>query len=197
MPASWQAKRGATMAPRLAKLVVTPGTPCHFCSHPRSSHSVLVLQHSCKADGCGCPQFEPICGCGHVLSEHCWGTASKPWECAFCACSCFGANLTGTVEHRPAAEVHAALPPPPVPPKLPGPEKHVMQTENGKVAWGRRPLPMFDCASKNCPELATYWTSRTGTTGDGRAITTKAAYCGPRFRKWADKYVPDAQLSLF
>jgi hypothetical protein len=197
MPANWQREKAKTRQPYLAQLVVTPGTPCHFCSHPRSSHSMLVLQHSCKAGGCGCPQFEPICGCGHVLSEHQWGIAPQPWGCAFCQCAKFGANQDGIVDHKPPRTVYA---PPSVTEakrKEAELEKHVKHTPAGKVAWGRRPLDLFDCGSKGCPELATYWTSRTRLMADGRTTQVKAAYCGPHFRRWANTYIPDKQMSLF
>jgi len=197
MPSTnWRKERAKTRAPRLAKLVVLPATPCHYCGHVRSSHSELTLRARCRFDQCECQMFEPICGCGHILSEHVWGTPPKPWECAFCPCSHFGANMDGTMERREAVEVHASPPPPPGLPKPPEPEKHVIDTPGGKVAWGRRPLDLYDCGSKGCPELATYWTSRTGVLVNGRTTKVKAAYCGPHFRWWADRYIPSQQMTL-
>lgn len=194
---NWQAARAKTRQPYLPKLVVLAGTPCHFCAHPRSSHSELVLQAHCKADGCDCPVFDPLCGCNHLLGEHTWGTPPNPWECAFCPCKRFGADMTGTKERRPTLEVMLPpLPAKPLPPK-PAPTVNVAETEHGKVCWGRRSLNLFDCGSKDCPEQATYWTSRTYTTTDGRASNVKAAYCGPHFRRWASRYIPDNQLTLF
>lgn len=94
MPAAnWQRERAKTRQPHLPKLVVLPETPCHVCGHARSSHSLLVLAHSCKAEGCGCRWFEPMCGCGHLLYRHVWGTAPDPWACSDCPCRRFGAKL--------------------------------------------------------------------------------------------------------
>jgi hypothetical protein len=83
--------RNATRAPYMPKLVIPPGSMCAVCQHPRSSHSVLVVQAACKAAQCPCDCFEPVCGCGHLLSWHTWGTAPTPWECAKCPCLRFGA----------------------------------------------------------------------------------------------------------
>lgn len=127
MRSSWQSVRAGTRPLHVPKLVVTIGTPCHFCFHVRSSHSALVLQAACRVDGCGCPVFDPICGCGHILSEHTWGTQPNPWECAFCPCLRFGANLDGTVEHRPITRVVLPALPPPPPPPAPLPEQPPVQ----------------------------------------------------------------------
>ena len=88
--AAWQRKLNATRPNYLAKLVITGGTPCHACTHVRSSHSMLVLSASCHVTGCDCPQYDPLCGCGHVLSMHQWGTSDAPWACAWCPCKHFG-----------------------------------------------------------------------------------------------------------
>lgn len=194
---NWQAKAAKTRQPYLPKLVVVPSTPCHFCTHVRSSHSELVLQSHCKVAGCGCPVFQPLCGCGHLLSEHTWGTPPNPWECAFCPCKRFGADMSGTRERKPSLEVMLPpLPPKPLPPR-PAPTVNTAPTVDGKVAWGRRPLDLFDCGSQGCTELATYWTKRDYLTAAGRSATVKAAYCGPHFRTWANRYIPASQLSLF
>jgi hypothetical protein len=79
------------MPRREAKLVITPGTPCAVCSHPRSSHSMLVVLASCKVTGCACDSFEPVCGCGHLISWHTWGVPPYPWNCTKCPCKKFGA----------------------------------------------------------------------------------------------------------
>lgn len=194
---NWQAARAKTRQPYLPKLVVLAGTPCHFCGCPRSSHSLLVLQAHCKSDGCGCPVFDPLCGCGHLLGEHTWGTPPNPWECAFCPCKRFGADMTGTKERRPTLEV--MLPPLPAKPSLPkpAPTVNVAETGNGKVSWGRRSLNLYDCGRTGCADLATYWTSRTSVFGSGKVHTVKVAWCGPHFRKWANTYIPDNQLTLF
>ena len=82
--------------PREPKLVITPGTPCAVCSHPRSSHSMLVVLARCKADSCDCDSFEPVCGCGHLISWHMWGTPPNPWGCEKCLCMRFGAAQEGS-----------------------------------------------------------------------------------------------------
>jgi hypothetical protein len=199
MPASsnWQKARAKTRQPYLPKLVVVPSTPCHFCTHVRSSHSMLVLQAECRVAKCDCPVFDPLCGCGHMLSEHTWGTPPQPWGCVFCVCSLFGADVTGTVERKERAEIVLPPPPPkPLPPK-PAPVVNTAETDIGKVSWGRRPVDLFDCGSINCPEKATYWTSRNYLTSAGRSASVKKAYCPPHFRQWANRYIPSAQLSLF
>lgn len=194
---TWQAARAKTRQPYQPKLVVLAGTPCHFCTHPRSSHSELVLQAHCKTDQCECPVFDPLCGCGHILSEHTWGTPPQPWGCAFCPCQRFGADMSGERERKPSLEVMLPpLPPKPIPPR-PAPTVNTLETAIGKVCWGRRSLDLFDCGSQGCVEKATYWTSRTYVTSGNRVQTVKAAYCGPHFRKWANRYIPDSQLSLF
>lgn len=91
--ANWQKVRAGTRPLYVPKLVVLPGTPCYVCSHPRSSHSVLVLQAPCRVGGCGCPCFSPVCGCGHILADHSWGVQPDPWSCARCPCMKFGANM--------------------------------------------------------------------------------------------------------
>jgi hypothetical protein len=143
-----------------AKLVVKAGAPCHFCRHPRSSHSELVLSAKCKADGCDCPVFDPICGCGHMLSEHLWSTAPDPWGCAFCVCMRFGADMSGTVERKDHLTLTLAPKPKPPAPK-PAPEVYAVTNAKGdQLQWGRRDLALFDCSAKGCPEQATYWASR-------------------------------------
>ena len=199
MPEPLTGKRPAakTRQPYLPKLVVLVGTPCHFCTHVRSSHSTLTLQAPCRGEGCDCPVFDPMCGCGHILSEHTWGTPPQPWGCAFCPCSLFGADITGTVARKEKAEICLPpLPPKPLPPK-PAPTVNTIDTEPGKISWGRRPLDLFDCGSVGCKEKATYWTSRNYLTSAGRSATVKHAYCPPHFRRWADRYIPPAQLQLF
>lgn len=89
----WQTERAKTRQPYLSKLVVLPGTPCAVCTHYRSSHSLLVLQAACKAEGCDCTCFEPRCGCGHLLASHTWGTPPTPWACYQCPCKHFGADM--------------------------------------------------------------------------------------------------------
>lgn len=84
-------KRAATHPPREPKLVITPGTPCAVCSHPRSSHSMVVVQGRCHAGDCPCGYFEPVCGCGHLYSWHVWSCPPDPWGCAQCPCKRFGA----------------------------------------------------------------------------------------------------------
>lgn len=194
---SWQTERAKTRQPYQPKLVVLEGTPCHFCAHPRSSHSSLILQARCKTDGCECPVFDPICGCGHILTEHTWGTPPYPWECAFCPCKRFGANMTGTIERKEREVVMAVLADV-ARPKLPEPEIHEARDTNGDVVrWGRRSISLYDCGAKDCPELATYWTTRRYVASNGKAVTAKTAYCGPHFRRWAAKYIPQPQLTLF
>jgi hypothetical protein len=193
----WQRERAKTRQPYQPKLVVLEGTPCHFCDHPRSSHSSLILQAHCRTDGCECPVFDPICGCGHILTEHTWGTQPYPWECAFCPCKRFGANMTGTVE-RKEREVVMAVPADVARPKLPEPEIHEAESPYGqKCRWGRRSISLYDCASLNCHDLATYWTSRAHVSSNGKMTTTKGAYCGRHFRQWATKWLPSTQLTLF
>lgn len=51
---------------------------------------MLVITGRCKAQGCPCDQFEPMCGCGHLLCSHQWGTVEAPWACYQCACKHFG-----------------------------------------------------------------------------------------------------------
>ena len=77
----------------LPKLVVPAGAPCHACTHPRSSHSSLILLAACKVTGCTCDQYDPLCGCQHPLVCHQWGTAEAPWACRLCPCRQFGALL--------------------------------------------------------------------------------------------------------
>jgi hypothetical protein len=89
----WQRQLAKTRQPYQPKLVVLPGTPCYGCDHPRSSHSVLVLHASCKADQCPCPSFDPQCGCSHTLIMHSWGTQPDYWSCCKCPCKHFGARM--------------------------------------------------------------------------------------------------------
>jgi hypothetical protein len=91
---SWQVARARTRQPYLPKLVVLPEAPCVICHHLRSSHSPHILQGRCKADGCDCPLFEPMCGCGHLLDSHSWGTAPRYYACDRCICRHFGARMT-------------------------------------------------------------------------------------------------------
>jgi hypothetical protein len=98
---TWQTERAKVRAPRRDVLVVRPGTPCYACKHPRSSHSLLVLQARCKVDRCTCWHFEPLCACGHLLCEHTWGTPPYPWECCRCHCAHFGADMSGTHVYQP------------------------------------------------------------------------------------------------
>jgi hypothetical protein len=90
--AAWQREAAKTRQPRLAKLVIPVETPCHICTHVRSSHSALVLTAPCRVTGCDCTAFEPICGCGHLLCSHTWGTPPNVWACAQCRCLQFGAG---------------------------------------------------------------------------------------------------------
>lgn len=76
----------------LARLPLLNGTPCYVCLHPRSSHSLAILSGRCHVPGCTCAEFMPICGCGHLLCEHEWGTAEAPWACCQCVCKQFGAR---------------------------------------------------------------------------------------------------------
>jgi len=92
---SWQRERAKTRQPYLPKLVLTPATPCHICHHPRSSHSLVIVQARCKAQDCDCVLFEPICGCGHLLCSHTWGSGDSPWSCYQCECKRFGASQEG------------------------------------------------------------------------------------------------------
>jgi hypothetical protein len=180
-----------------AKLVVKTGTPCHFCRHPRSSHSELVLSAKCKADGCDCPVFDPICGCGHMLSEHLWSTAPDPWGCAFCVCMRFGADMSGTVERKDHFTLTLAPKPKPPAPK-PVPEVYAVTNDKGdQLQWGRRDLALFDCSAKGCPEQATYWASRSYFGRSGKWTTARTTYCGPHFRRWHHKHYPPTQLALF
>jgi hypothetical protein len=121
---TWQTERAKTRQPYLPKLVVRPGTPCKGCDHPRSSHSLLTLQARCKADDCTCPCFEPLCGCGHLLCEHTWGTPPHPWECCRCPCARFGADMTGERVYEPDLfpRPPIALGPPPVEPAVEPPK---------------------------------------------------------------------------
>lgn len=196
-PMSWQTERAKTRAPYVHKLVVLEGTPCHFCTHPRSSHSSIVLQAPCKVHQCECPVFDPICGCGHLLGEHTWGTPPYPWECAFCPCKRFGANMDGTVQRKPR-EVVRAEPPPAKRVKLPEPEVHAETDKAGNVLrWGRRDLSLYDCASRECAELASYWATQSYVATNNRLVTARATYCPPHFRRWANRYIPSTQQSLF
>lgn len=77
-------------SPRSPALVISAGVLCVVCSHPRSSHSMLILSARCKAQDCQCDNFEPVCGCQHVLSMHLWSVPSDPWGCASCPCKGFG-----------------------------------------------------------------------------------------------------------
>lgn len=193
---NWQAKRAATFAPRQAKLVVTPGTSCHFCRHPKSSHSSLVLTAPCRVGGCDCPVFDPICGCGHLLSEHTWGVVTNPWECAFCKCLKFGAAADGAVERRDRVEVASAPPPRSRPPKAPA-VIHEATTPGGEhCRWGRRELALFDCHAPRCHDQATYWTTRAYAAASGKWVTVKANFCGPHFRRWANRHMPPEQLTF-
>lgn len=110
---AWQAKRAATHPPREPKLVITPATPCAVCSHPRSSHSMVIVQGRCHArvpcpelktslrtgedqarvptQECECEYFTPVCGCGHLYDWHVWSCPPDPWGCAKCPCKQFGA----------------------------------------------------------------------------------------------------------
>lgn len=194
---NWQKARAKTRQPYQPKLVVLEGTPCHFCAHPRSSHSSIVLQASCKVDQCECPWFDPLCGCGHLLSQHTWGTPPNPWECAFCPCKRFGADMTGTRERKEMSLVYAALASKPSTPK-PAPEIHSYTGPLGAVyRWGRRELALFDCTHPKCPEQATYWVTRAWRTPSDKLSTVKATFCGPHFRQWAEEYMPPSQLTLF
>ena len=195
--ANWYTEHARTRAPRQAKLVVKGTTPCHFCTHYRTSHSEIVLTAKCRVTGCDCPVFDPICGCGHLLSEHQWGTPPNPWECAGCKCLKFGAALTDTVERKPFTEVASTRPPVPPAPK-PDPEVASTTMPDGTyLRWGRRDLPLYDCASGHCPELATYWTTRAYSAKSGKWVTVKRPFCGRHFRQWAWHYLPPTQLSLF
>lgn len=94
MPASaWQRAAAKTRQPRLPKLVILPGTPCYACTHVKTSHSPHFVHAPCKVPGCGCFVFDPICGCGHLLCQHEWGTPPHPWACATCDCRSFGASM--------------------------------------------------------------------------------------------------------
>jgi len=89
---SWQAKRAATRPTREPFPGVGEGVPCEWCEHPRSSHSLVHMFAPCRVTGCGCKVYEPVCGCGHILSMHTWGTQPEPWACAACICRGFGAK---------------------------------------------------------------------------------------------------------
>lgn len=194
---TWQAARAKTRQPYLPKLVVLVGTPCHFCTHVRSSHSTLTLQAPCRVSGCDCPVFDPMCGCGHILSEHTWGTPPQPWGCAFCPCSLFGADITGTVERKERTEVF--LPPLPAEPSLPrpGPEVHRGQGRHGEIAWGRLSLGLYECTAKACRRKATHWTTTFWLGLNGKPGKTEMAYCEPCFRQWSAMYGPLPQPTLF
>jgi hypothetical protein len=90
---AWQRERAKTRQPYLAKIVILAGTPCYACTHPRSSHSLLHVLARCRAEACTCATFDPICGCGHLLCMHSWGTPPNPWSCCQCPCKCFGAVM--------------------------------------------------------------------------------------------------------
>lgn len=192
-----KAERAATRPAYVAKLVVFPGTPCHACDHPRSSHSEIVLQAPCKVTDCPCKCFEPICGCGHLLCEHTWGTSSDPWACAMCNCGKFGADMSGDQPHE--SPVAPTVPPSrPAPKPYTPPEVHEERTHYGQVCrWGRRDLALYDCAQVPCPDRATYWTTRAYYGRAGKLVTVKGAYCGRHFRQWSAKWLPPTQLSLF
>jgi len=185
------------MPRRLIKLVIFPGTPCHACTHPRSSHSELTLHASCKVAGCTCKCFDPICGCGHLLCEHEWGGQSDPWQCALCACQRFGADMAGEVAHQsPIA--------PTVPPSRPKvavtakAEVHERKMPSGAVyRWGRRDLALYDCHKRGCHDPAGYWMTRAWRSPSGKLQLAKLAACGPHFRQWCDKVMPLEQARLF
>lgn len=99
---NWQAKAARTRQPYQPKLVVLPATPCAVCSHPRSSHSMLVLTGHCHATGCECDMFEPVCGCGHLYSWHVWSAPPDPWGCARCPCARFGAAQEASAVYQAA-----------------------------------------------------------------------------------------------
>jgi hypothetical protein len=105
--------------------------------------------------------------------------------------------MTGTIERKEREVVMAVLADV-ARPKLPEPEIHEARDTNGDVVrWGRRSISLYDCGAKDCPELATYWTTRRYVASNGKAVTAKTAYCGPHFRRWAAKYIPQPQLTLF
>lgn len=111
---NWQRERNATRQPHLARLQVGPATPCQACEHVRSSHSLLVLNAPCRVDGCTCPQFDPICGCGHLLTLHQWGTSERPWACSQCVCRHFGAvQEVLTLDQLLTAQLRLVLDPDP------------------------------------------------------------------------------------
>lgn len=89
---TWQAKAAKLKPKRERFPEVGPGVPCEWCAHPRSSHSMLHMFARCHVDACDCKGFEPVCGCGHILSMHTWGTQPEPWACAGCICRGFGAK---------------------------------------------------------------------------------------------------------
>lgn len=92
---SWQKRRVLARQPYVPKLVIFAGTLCHLCRHPRSSHSTFIVAARCKAFECDCPCFEPMCGCGHLLCSHTWGSGEDPWGCYQCNCRKFGATRIG------------------------------------------------------------------------------------------------------
>lgn len=93
MPASnWQSVRAGTRPLYVPKLTIGAATPCYTCSHPRSSHSMLIIQGACRGAGCGCPFFSPLCGCHHILADHFWSTPPHPLSCSRCVCMKFGAS---------------------------------------------------------------------------------------------------------
>lgn len=147
--------------------------------------------------GCDCPVFDPICGCGHLLSEHTWGVVTNPWECAFCKCLKFGADITGLRERAERLEVQSARS---VTAPKPKPKAEVFEgrTSTGAFCrWGRRDLPLYDCHATGCTHQATYWTTRAYAAASGKWVTTRANFCGPHFRRWAERHMPPAQLTLF
>ena len=90
---SWQARKAALRPERRKYPVVVAGALCGLCHHPRSSHSMVIMNGMCHGQDCRCDGFEPMCGCGHPLTAHAFDTPPDKWACACCACKGFGAVL--------------------------------------------------------------------------------------------------------
>lgn len=85
----WQRERAATKAARTPRLALPLGLACGVCHHVRSSHNPLIVTGACRVTGCDCVAFDPFCECGHLLSDHAWGTTPKPLACWRDRCGAF------------------------------------------------------------------------------------------------------------